>query len=356
MTCSRIQLLYHENDTMSVESLWGFRQNGCRVFEEKIQTGPSGKLNLNPVEILKHAILHKSELLFLLNVFGLDEETLLLKAFSLLRIPSANWFIDNPFYFFDHFEGLKSVRNHICFEWDSFYLPFMRQAGFKKLTYLPQATNPERFHPIVFNTEWEKKEFSHPLTFAGNLDLKMLDLLVKNWVERNSEFASVIPDLLPEMEKRCLLHKEKASWTSVLSVAEDRKIELNMKQVYGLSRIVEYHLSIILRAEMVRSLESFPLYLWGEKNDWISVSKKAGLLGRISYFNNMPNVFNGSEINLNISRIQQRFGTNQRVFDIPACKAFVLTDYKKELEEMFDIGSEIEVFRDFEDLSKKIVF
>lgn len=355
MTISRIQLLFHGNDTMSVESLWGFKQNGCRVFEEKIETDVNGKLNLTPVEILKHALLHKTELVFLLNVFGLDEDFLLMKAFSLLRIHTANWFIDNPFYFYDHFQGLKTTKNHICFQWDTFYLPFLKQEGFLKLVYLPQATNPERFRPFALKEEWEKKEFSHPLTFSGNLDFKMLDQLLLNWTQHNPDHAPVISRLLTEIEKECLLHKNLPSWTVIHSVAERLKIQLDIRQIYGLSRIAEYHLSIVLRAEMAKYLTPYSLSIWGEKTDWLSVSEKLNLLGRVSYFKNMPFVFNGSEINLNISRLQQRFGTNQRVFDVPACNAFVLTDYKKELEELFLIGEEIEVFHDFNDLGQKII-
>ncbi len=355
MTISRIQLLFHGNDTMSVESLWGFKHNGCRVFEEKIETEASGTLNLNPVEILKHALLHKTELVFLLNVFGLDENSLLMKAFSLLRIHTANWFIDNPFYFYDHFQGLKTTKNHICFQWDTFYLPFLKEEGFQKLIYLPQATNPERFRPFPLKEDWEQKEFSHPLTFAGNLDFKMLDQLVRNWVRNNPEYAPHISQLLPEIEKGCLLHKNLPSWTVIHSVAERLNIQLKTRQIYELSRIAEYHLSIVLRTEMAKFLAPYSLFIWGEKTDWQSVSENLNLLGRVSYFKNMPFVFNGSEINLNISRVQQRFGTNQRVFDVPACNAFVLTDYKKELEELFHIGQEIEVFHDFNDLGKKII-
>lgn len=356
MTISRILLLYHANDTMSVESLWGFKQNGCQVFEEKIETDSTGGLKLNPVEILKHAILHKTELVFLLNVFGLDKDVLLMKAFSMLQIHTANWFIDNPFYFYDYFQGLKTTKNHICFEWDRFYLPFMKQEGFLKLVYLPQATNPERFRPLVLKDEWEKKEFSHALTFAGNLDFKMLDQLLRNWLQQNPDYAQIIPQLLPEIEKECLIHKDLPSWTVIHSVAERFKIQLHRGQIYELSRIAEYHLSIVLRTEMAKFLAPYHLSIWGEKADWQSVSENLNLLGRVSYFKNMPYVFNGSEINLNISRIQQRFGTNQRVFDVPACKAFVLTDYKQELEDLFHIGKEIDVFRDFNDLSKKINF
>jgi spore maturation protein CgeB len=36
---------------------------------------------------------------------------------------------------------------------------------------------------------------------------------------------------------------------------------------------------------------------------------------------------------------------NQRVFDVPACGAFLLTDYQESLDELFEIGKELVVYR-----------
>ena len=41
---------------------------------------------------------------------------------------------------------------------------------------------------------------------------------------------------------------------------------------------------------------------------------------------------------------------NQRVFDVPACGAFILTDYQKGLDELFDVGKEMIVYRDKDEI------
>ncbi len=41
---------------------------------------------------------------------------------------------------------------------------------------------------------------------------------------------------------------------------------------------------------------------------------------------------------------------NQRVFDVPACGAFLLTDHQESLGELFDIGKEVIVFDCPEDI------
>ena len=45
---------------------------------------------------------------------------------------------------------------------------------------------------------------------------------------------------------------------------------------------------------------------------------------------------------------------NPRCFEVPACGSFLLTDYREELEELFVIGRDIEVFDGPEDLERKV--
>ncbi|EKD25762.1 MAG: hypothetical protein ACD_79C01525G0001 [uncultured bacterium] len=123
-----------------------------------------------------------------------------------------------------------------------------------------------------------------------------------------------------------------------------------------LAEIIERRISKLLRLEMVRSLDKFTIALWGDIEEWKKTNVKAKLCGRVSYFENMPRVISGSNININISRVQQRSGTNQRPFDIPACKAFLITDYKEELEDMFDFESEIVTYKNLDELQRKVEY
>lgn len=71
----------------------------------------------------------------------------------------------------------------------------------------------------------------------------------------------------------------------------------------------------------------------------------------------MIKVLNGADIVLNVHRATNSYeGTNMRTFEAAGCAAFQLTEYKKELERMFKIGEEIEVYYDMDDLKKKIQY
>jgi hypothetical protein len=66
-------------------------------------------------------------------------------------------------------------------------------------------------------------------------------------------------------------------------------------------------------------------------------------------------VYNASKIVLNITNWDpaRYVALNQRVFDVPATGAFLLTDYSPELEEHYRIGEEVVCFSNADDLKDK---
>ena len=76
-------------------------------------------------------------------------------------------------------------------------------------------------------------------------------------------------------------------------------------------------------------------------------------------FEEIVSLFSNSKINLNISasssdaKIKQIKG---RVFEVPMCGGFLLTDYVDKLENYFDVGKEIVCYEDERDLVNKIKY
>lgn len=81
--------------------------------------------------------------------------------------------------------------------------------------------------------------------------------------------------------------------------------------------------------------------------------------GKYVPFDEIVSIFANSKINLNISssykdkRIKQIKG---RVFEVPMCGGFLLTDYVDGLEEYFKIGEEIVCYESQKDLAEKIIY
>ena len=354
---NRIICLYHKNDTMTTDSALAFEKNGCHVLHIILKENKQGLISFEPVKIIKQTLNFKPDIIFFLNSFGQDKECNLLKAFSILKIKTVSWFIDNPFYYKTHIDNMSTLNNFFCFSWDSFYIPLLKNINITNTFYLPQATNPERFQSSYVITKDEEKDFKHKITFAGNLDLNVLNSILSKTLTKTTLPDNIIYLIIEECSKQVLAKQDTATFEIIDNYLKINNLDKELSQhTYSLAKIIEYKLSIFFRVELAKALKNMPFAIWGEKKDWEKVISKVPLLGRVSYFKNIPKVYKGSEINLNISRTQQRYGTNQRVFDVPACKSFLISDYKKELEDLFDIGKEIIVFHDMQDLKNKLIY
>ena len=78
--------------------------------------------------------------------------------------------------------------------------------------------------------------------------------------------------------------------------------------------------------------------------------------GMVDYHEQMPLVFAGSRINLNISLRSIHSGIPLRVLDIMACGGFVLSNWQPELAENFEEGVEIVTFDSLEDCLDKAAY
>ena len=60
--------------------------------------------------------------------------------------------------------------------------------------------------------------------------------------------------------------------------------------------------------------------------------------------------YRGARIALNVHHAQMREGPNMRTFEIPLARAFQLTDHKSCMADLFDIGTELAVYKGIDDL------
>jgi spore maturation protein CgeB len=126
------------------------------------------------------------------------------------------------------------------------------------------------------------------------------------------------------------------------------KLELPKK--YEVSFVGQSHGE---RAGMINQLtaEGIPVACWG--SNWPN--------GRLSQ-EEMIRVFNQSKINLNFCAAsveinnQAVYQMKARIFEIPGCGAFLLTDHAPGLESYYTIGQEIECFSDVQDLVDKVKY
>lgn len=109
------------------------------------------------------------------------------------------------------------------------------------------------------------------------------------------------------------------------------------------------------------------LEVWGTAWTWYNpflqyeYKIKRRTLGKHIHNYNIPpeevnKVYNSTKICLDIHHRQSKEGTGPRTFEILGAGGFPLTDYKKILEELFDIGREVECYKNENDLLEKIEY
>ena len=74
------------------------------------------------------------------------------------------------------------------------------------------------------------------------------------------------------------------------------------------------------------------------------------------YYEDLADFYNQSKINFNMTSLQMKNAVNQRVFDVPACGGFILTDYKEQLNEIYDLSNDIAYFKEIGEIKELVKY
>lgn len=116
------------------------------------------------------------------------------------------------------------------------------------------------------------------------------------------------------------------------------------------------------RQAMVEHLLDLPIEIygpgWRKKRNLFNLALQRRVKARGIWGEDLVELYNTSKIVLNITgwNTAAYTGQNLRVFDVPACGAFLLTDHAEDLRAYFVPGAEIETYRDGKELREKILY
>lgn len=122
---------------------------------------------------------------------------------------------------------------------------------------------------------------------------------------------------------------------------------------------VNYYLGMrISQLERIRFLnmlaEDFDVHLFTRSD--ASLLKGVNVHGGVSTHKEMPHIFHGSKINLNITIRSIQTGLSQRVWDVLGCEGFLLTNYQMEVPEYLEIGKDLDCFENAAELKEKVAY
>lgn len=304
---------------------------------------PGGKTGSNAfvAGLLEDVARFNPDFALTVNHMGLDQQGALLELFERMALPLASWFVDNPRLILHDFPG---QQNPWCalFTWDADTVAPLAAQGFALVAHLPLATDTSLFRPDAGAPapDWRARVSFVGDSMAGPIAalttrLRAYPGLLRALADHAPGFAAS-----PLREARAFIAAEpelSILWQGLPS----GQLRLDGEQLLTWRATQGY------RLERVRGLRTFEPIIAGDAG-WKTLLPPAGWrpLGPLDYYTDLPRFYPVSEVNFNATSLQMKGAVNQRVFDVPACGGFVLTDYREQLEDLFDIGREVACYRE----------
>lgn len=289
-------------------------------------------------EIIKDILDFKPDFLLTINHLGLDREGMLAQFLARIEMPFASWYVDNPNLIIKNYE--RNVTPFCAmFLWDKNTLADMRSLGFEHAFHMPLGVDEQRFRPIK-NEPNPFADLCSDVAFVGNSMVEKVRERLKR-TEVNGRLGSLFRNIARDYMKSGERHVQNVI-ASEYPELYDEFLNLSDTNRAGYEAAVNWEATRIYRLERVQRLLPFmPLIVgdpfWGEIID----SRFFKYHSEVSYYDDLPSLYNAATINFNATSRQMKGAVNQRVFDVPACNAFLLTDFQEQMGELFKIGEEV---------------
>ena len=290
-------------------------------------------------------------------VFTYDFCLCVAEACHNLGMKYMSWIYDSPLFELYRKEALYS--NNYFRVFDRKQYERMRVLDLPHLTYGPLATDIEMFGYVSVSEE-DIQEYKADISFLGRLYNKgRFDVLLEN---SDPEYRKEVNEIFD----RCLCNWD--GKTTIYGQASQQLVDFLFesepvndwsnyrmeKTFYEESFKLGRRLNELERVTILNKLaEAHQVVIYTDDQD---VRKLDGVevRGPLLYSEEMPKAFYISKINLNITSRSIDSGIPQRVLDIMASGGFVLTNFQPEIEEYFEIGRDLEVFHNMEELLEKV--
>lgn len=281
-------------------------------------------------------------------------------------IPYYSWIYDSPHHTLFARAVVYDCNRIGCFDRD--VVRRLSSMGIDTVRHLPLG-----FDGSVFNVSKPAKKYEHDISFVGNLYTDIYAYY---------DNMNIPPDVRERadciIEKGCFEYQRRTADSFFIGEEKnhDDKLSERVKDVLQSAELlpgddyyedVEYifETSVLekkitieerkrLCCEIADRGYDFALYT---DSDVSAIPKlKRVKHGYVDYYREMPQVFIGSKINLNITLRSIHTGIPLRAMDIMGCGGFLLSNYQEELSEYFVEGKEMVMFYGLEDCFEKIEY
>ncbi len=288
-------------------------------------------------DFLQNVLNFKPDFVLTINHLGLDREGVLMQLLDRLRLPLASWFVDNPHLILSLYQGLVSPWATL-FTWDNDNLDSLRELGFENVFFLPLAADCSRFFP---GKECPRK-WRSDISFVGNsMRSKVAGRL---WAARPRgrlfrQYKAIAESF---MDSETLSVREFMA-ASFPQEQEQFDCLPDAEQQLAYETLITWQATLRYRLSCVRGILPFAPLLVGDAG-WkrlLPGEARWRYQSELSYYTDLPSFYAGTTVNFNCTSAQMKGAVNQRVFDVPASGAFLLTDYRRQIEDLFELEKEV---------------
>jgi spore maturation protein CgeB len=307
----------------------GLEKLGHRVFT--IAPGPDFIKRL-----LNLLVEVRPDFLLAINHLGFDEEGKLTELLSDLKLPFASWYVDSPTYIL-YDGGVNCSPYCAVFCWERSYLKPLEDMGFHSPAFLPLATDTEIFR---LGESAVNGCFSSPLAFVGD----SMERARQKWEKK---VPARVGKAIAAASCEHLLNDRGGEMLESFNLsggnAVDARSRMDMEAALTWRTTQDY------RLRLAEALLPLGLVIYGDPGWRRLIVKKGTIRPQVDYFRELPQVYRGTTVNINCTSFQMRTAVNQRVFDVPACGGFLLSDRQEDMDSFFEVGKEAVCFRSVEE-------
>jgi len=316
-----------------------------------VRSDSDGEGNTEIIEKIIAAIIDfKPDFILTVNHLGFDREGILTDFFTVLKVPYASWYIDNPLFIMDVFKNQVSDYLTI-FAWDRDYIDDLKAHGFKHVFYLPLATDPDIFN---CSAGGQSEKNIYDIGFVGSSWVNSYNHCLDK-IGHSRETLQLIDKLSDQYLNSTEKNSEKIDF--ILTDAENSLYQFNLNHCRSeFLPAVTWRATQKYRLSCIKEILPFTPRIHGDPG-WKNILNRDNVVfPELNYYDELPQFINSCKINFNTTCQQMKTGINQRVFDVPATGSFLLTDYRSQIEEHFEVGKEVICYQDKDEINNLVSF
>lgn len=334
---ARLRVMVLDDDYyLQPQTIRALRELGHQVQVVKVLQEPARMLET----ILKHCVIFLPDCILSPNHAGFDPEGKIAAILEDLGIPVLVWYLDD-FRFVIHGQCVHARSNTAVFTFEKEHVAPLRRTGFQHVFYLPSAASID---PAQDYADPRYDYLNKAVSFVGS---------TFRW-SQSGRTRLPYARLVEELQRRIDLRQAHPHLTSLIREQQGQHFETEA-EFYHYAGYAMCEATRLLRENVLRQVRAREFHIFGDPA-WASLKGSARIHGPVHPEKETPHIFRHSLINLNISSPQLETTVNLRVFDVPAAGGFLLTDWKEELESLFEMGREVVCYHSIEEMNELIDF